>query len=467
MRGDDPMAAANQQTAGRGSSDELRTGRGAAGAHGRVALLPAPGIPLLYFGLAHLSLGLAAAVLVVQPSLPGGFYFHPRMVALVHLVTLGWISGSILGAFYIVAPLALGLPLRPGWPDRVAFGSFAIGLSGMIAHFWMGEYHGMVWSAAMVAAAVLHVGVRAAVGLGHAIAPWPVTLHVVLAFANMLGASVLGILVGVNRLHGSFGWSPLSAAVAHAHLAAIGWAMMMVVGLSYRLVPMILPAALPSGRSMAVSAVCLQGGAVVLTVTLLRGSAWALAGALLVVAGLASFVAHVRRIVAGRRPRPPALPRPDWATWQTHTAFGWLLLTTALGVLLVTGREEPWPPALGWTYGTLGLVGFLSQIVVGIQGRLLPLHGWYRAFEARGMQPPPRSAHTLASPVVAKWIFLTWAAAVPTLTGGLAAGSAWLTAAGSALLLAGVSLNAVQTYLVATTAMPKPGRPAEARTVQR
>jgi hypothetical protein len=163
----------------------------------------------------------------------------------------------------------------------------------------------------------------------------------------------------------------------------------------------------------------------------------------------------VRRTPATPLPRPPALPRPDWATWQTHTAFVWLLLATALGVLLSAGGEEPWPLALGWTYGTLGLVGFLSQIVVGIQGRLLPLHGWYRAFEAGGMQPPPRSAHTLASPVLAKWIFLTWLAAVPALAAGLAAGITMLTAAGGALLLAGVCLNAWQLHTVATSAMPE------------
>ena len=35
-------------------------------------------------------------------------------------------------------------------------------------------------------------------------------------------------------------------------------------------------------------------------------------------------------------------------------------------------------------YGTAGLLGFLAQIVVGIQGRLLPLHGWYRVLVDRG-----------------------------------------------------------------------------------
>ncbi|MGH9308540.1 MAG: hypothetical protein ACRD1U_04155 [Vicinamibacterales bacterium] len=122
------------------------------------ALLPASGIPLLYFAFAHVCLALAFAVLLVTPQLPGGFFHHPRMIAVVHLVTLGWISGSILGAFYIVAPLALRMPLRPSWRDRVAFASFGSGVIGMMAHFWIGEYHGMVWSALLVLAAVLPVG---------------------------------------------------------------------------------------------------------------------------------------------------------------------------------------------------------------------------------------------------------------------------------------------------------------------
>jgi hypothetical protein len=38
-----------------------------------------------------------------RPVLPGAFHYHPRLIALLHLVTLGWISGSILGALYISA----------------------------------------------------------------------------------------------------------------------------------------------------------------------------------------------------------------------------------------------------------------------------------------------------------------------------------------------------------------------------
>ena len=415
------------------------------------ALLPAAGIPLLYFAFAHVCLALALAVVLVRPDLPGGFFHHPRMIAVVHLVTLGWISGSILGAFYIVGPLALRLPLRPGWRDRLAFGSFAVGVTGIVAHFWLGEYSGMVWSAVLVLAAVLHVALRAWLGLPRAPVPWPVKLHVALAFANMILASVFGMLIGLNRMYGWVPWSPMSAAFAHAHLAAVGWAVMMVVGLSYRLIPMIVPAEMPKGRSIATSAVLLEIGTIGLAVALVTRPGWSLVPALLIVAGIASFVSQVRNIVNRKLPPPAALPRPDWATWQTHIAFVWLLVATTTGVSLTLPVPAPWIIGLGWVYGTAGLIGFLAQIVVGIQGRLLPLYGWYRTMEARNMRPPARSVHTLASQGLSKAILITWTLGVPLLLSGLAADIDMMIALASALLLAGVGLNVAQAITVVTS----------------
>ena len=116
----------------------------------RRALMPAVDIPMLDFGFAHVCLAAAFIVLIVDPSLAGPFFLHPRMVAVVHLVTLGWISASIVGAFYIVAPLALRMPFGGGWLDRGAFAAFAIGVVGMVTQFWSAQYGALAWPASLV-----------------------------------------------------------------------------------------------------------------------------------------------------------------------------------------------------------------------------------------------------------------------------------------------------------------------------
>jgi hypothetical protein len=212
---------------------------------------------------------------------------------------------------------------------------------------------------------------------------------------------------------------------------------------------MIVPAAMPTRASMAYSAVLMEAGILVLAVGLVRNSAAALAGAILILSGFGSFLAHVRSIVGHKLPPPAALPRPDWATWQTHIAFGWLVLAAVTGLVLTLPISLAWKVPLGWFYGTAGLLGFLAQVVVGIQGRLLPLHGWYRLLAAEGT-PPRRSAHTLSSHRVARWILLTWTLGVPLLAAGLALATPPFIRVGSLLLLAGVVLNAAQAVVIVT-----------------
>ncbi len=410
----------------------------------RADLQPASSLPLAYFALAHASLACAALVLVINPDLPAGFFLHPRMVAVVHLVTLAWISGSILGAFYIVAPLALGMPLPAGRGDWLGFGSFAIGVSGMISHFWMGEYNGMAWSAGMVIVPIAWLGARAARRFTAARVPWPVTLHVGLAFANILAAAALGTWLGLAR---AFGWivpgaSPFATVFAHAHIAAVGWALMMIVGLAYRLLPMFLPATPPTGGGLAVSAVLLELGLAAVVAGLVWDGAWLAPGALAIAGGLAAFVRNVRGMLARRLPRPPALPRRDWSTWQTHGALAWLAVALGLGVWLTVMPAGPRQIAVAWTYGVAGLLGGLSQMVTGMQGRLVPLYAYYRAMAARGGAPPGRAANALPSSRFAAAIFLCWTVAVPWLAWGLANNAAGSIRGASAVLLAGVLTGA-------------------------
>jgi hypothetical protein len=426
-------------------------------ARGRRDLLPASAIPIAYFTLAHLSLATALLTLALRPEIPGGFFLHARLVALVHLLTLGWISGSILGAFYIVGPLALRLPMPAGRADWAAFAMFGLGISGMVSHVWMGDYDGMAWAATLVVVAIGWVASRAWRGLPAAIAPWPVKLHVALAFLNLLAAAVFGMIMGLDRSRGFLGLSPLTAMYAHAHLAAVGWATMMVVGLSYRLIPMFVPAAMPTGRSLALSAVLIEGGLVLVVTALLRRSPWLPLGGALIVAGLGSFTAHIRRALRHRMPRPPALPRRDWSTWQTHAALLWLVVAAALGMALSIGVPGRWRIGVTWVYGVAGLVGFLAQVVVGMQGRLVPFYAWYRAFAALEGAAPERAANALPSARFARVIFVLWTAGVPLLAWGLATERPRTIAASAVLLLCGVGAGGAYLVSMLSAASPRGG----------
>ena len=407
--------------------------------------MPSSALPLAYYLLAYAGLAAALGVLAADPALPGASFYQPRFIALVHLLTLAWLTGSILGSLYIVGPLVLQIRMRVGKGDWIAFGSFVLGASGMISHFWINTYDGMAWSALLVIGAVVWVGGRVVLGLDGSRIPWAVGLHVELAFFNILLAASLGIVIGLDRSRGFLPVSPLAAMFAHAHMAAVGFVTMLVIGLAYRLIPMMLPAEMPSGRSLAVSAILLEGGLVVLAVSLVTGAGVEWLGALLIGGGVVSFMTRVRRMISRRLPRPPALPARDWSTWQVHLACAWLLVAMVSGTVLSVAAPEQDRLSLMWVYGVAGLVGFLAQMVVGMQGRLVPLYAWYRAYAIAGAAPSLPS-HALPSAAFARSIFLCWAIALPLLVWGLPTADQLAIRAGALVLLAGLGLGA--TYML-------------------
>ena len=408
--------------------------------------MPASALPLAYYFVAYTGFAAALAVLAADPSLPGASFYQPRFIALVPLLTLAWLTGSILGSLYIVAPLVLRVPMRVRKTDWIAFGSFVFGVSGMVAHFWINTYDGMAGSALFVTAAIIHVGARVIHGMRGSNIAAGVRLHIVLACFNIIAAATLGMVIGFDRSRGFLTVSPLAVMFAHVHVAAVGFVTMLVIGLSYRLIPMMLPAAMPAGRSLALSAILIESGLSVLTIALVRGlDVWP--GTLLIVCGLASFIAQVRLMVRRRLPRPPALPSRDWSAWQVHAAFAWLVIASAIGLVLSVLSPDNDRLRLMWIYGGAGLVGFLAQMVAGMQGRLIPLYAWYRVYAAAG-SPPAVAANALPSAEYARTIFLCWMAGVPLLVWGLSDQTEVAVRLGALCLFAGLAAGATYALMI-------------------
>ena len=399
--------------------------------------LPARRLPLLYFAFAHLCLATAFAALALDPRGVGGFFYHPKMIAVVHLVTLGWITSSILGAVYMIGPMALRMPMPARWPDHVAFWIFAIGVFGMVIHFWIAEPKGMAWAAGMVTLALLWVALRMFRALPAAPIPGSIKLHFTLGFVNILAAATAGVLLAVDKTVHFLPGYVLDNVAAHAHLAALGWATMIVMGAGYRLLPMMLPAAMPDRRGLWASALLLESGVIGLFVGLAARRTWAGLFGLLVIAGIMVFLREVRWMTRNPRPAPRDLPKPDLGVIHVGQAFAYLVLAAGLGLALGSTPPGAWKVPAVMIYGVFGLIGFLGQMVVGVSNRLLPLFSWLTAYSGGGFQAVPPSPHVLPKRSFQAWTLGLWSVGVPLLAAGLALDrTPWITVAGGLLFVA-------------------------------
>jgi hypothetical protein len=93
-------------------------------------------------------------------------------------------------------------------------------------------------------------------------------------------------------------------------------------------------------------------------------------------------------------------------------------------------------------YGACGLLGFLCQLVIGVEARLLPLTAWLHGFADRRYAELPPSQHTALPRRPAAAALALWTLGVPSLALGLALDRPAWTSSGAALLAVAVAIAA-------------------------
>jgi hypothetical protein len=215
------------------------------------------------------------------------------------------------------------------------------------------------------------------------------------------------------------------------------------MGAGYRLLPMMLPSAVPRGAAPLASTALTQVGVWLMVVA--RLAAWPVSilttASLTAALGVLLFLVQVIWMLRHPRPAPSAQPRPDLGVAQALLALGWLAAATGLGVWLALAPSSEATLAGVMAYGVLALVGFLAQIVVGVASRLVPLYAWLWGFADRAHRSSPPSLHGALSRPTQMATLLLWTGGVPLLAAGLARDRQPWISTGAALLSVAVVLG--------------------------
>ena len=110
-------------------------------------------------------------------------------------------------------------------------------------------------------------------------------------------------------------------------------------------------------------------------------------------------------------------------------------------------------------YGVFGLIGFLAQIVVGMEGRLLPIFAWYWAYANSGFKGPVVSQHEMPWRTGQDVVFVLWLFGIPALALGLASDVIPFVGAGAWCLFAATLLESFNAARILRYAFQTRGRP--------
>lgn len=375
-----------------------------------------------HFGAALAFLVAGAMGLVwIAPDLAAGLYLSPRVAGVTHLFTLGWITTTIFGALHQLLPVALGAPAGSGRLSHAGFWSFVPGVAIFAAGVATSRtllYHAGL---ALVAVGMLLTVGNFGASLLRARDRGITWTAIALGLAFLTSVLGLGVILEHN-LHTAFlGEARVRVLAIHLHIALVGWALLVIVGMAQRLMPMFLLAHGVDARWTRYSVFLLGSGVAVLASGLaLRVAPVEWTGVALLEAGVACFIAQVRGHFAARVRR-----KLDAAMHFAVVSLVFLSASALLGPAVLAAG--PARPRLAVAYVLLGLLGGIGLFVIGQLYKILPFLAWLTRFRAKmGREKVPTVAELYSSRVAYVQLVLM-SAGVAGMAGGVAAGSANVT----------------------------------------
>ena len=348
-----------------------------AGAKSR--LLPAS-IPFRFFAAASAFHVAVWAVLLAAgehlPSFRGG---PGPVLAALHLLTLGVLTTTAIGASVQLLPVATRRALVAVWPIKLVFWLAVPGMSAMALGMFMAQMVVLIPSALattlglLLFAALLADNLRRAGSLPVAAAyGWA-------ALASLLLLTAFGLALAFDYEVAVLTDHP-AMALAHMILGGFGFMGFLALGFSHVLVPMFaLAAPPPRGASLAGFGLALAG-LILGAVGALADSAVVLTGAALI--GLGAAVVHVWLMqgVLSRGMRK----RLGLSFVLIRAAWAMLPLTLLTGLAALHGLAGTNGPTL---FGLLLIGGWLLTFLLGVLQRILPFLASMHAPRSAGGPP--------------------------------------------------------------------------------
>ncbi len=343
----------------------------------------------------YASLAFMVATLLLLFGSSGSFtghYFHPEVLAVTHIMALGWGSMMILGASHQLVPVLIEGKL---YSNVLATLSFLFAAIGIILLVW-GFYHfnfGVVAQTGAIMILVAFLFYLANIGISMSKANYH-NVHATFVFAGTLWMILtisLGILLLFNFKYNVLSLDSLHYLPLHAHLGVLGWFLMLVLGVGSRLIPMFMISKYNDVRRLWTIFYLANGGVLLFYISFIIKPVQYLfvISTVLVVSAIGLFIqfcykAYKARI---RKKVDPQVKIAITASWMM------LLPAVVLAFLFSTSILSRNFEKLVLVYGFLIFFGWISAIIFGMTFKTLPFILWNKKFHTKagkGKTPNPK-----------------------------------------------------------------------------
>ncbi|MDH7603518.1 MAG: hypothetical protein QHH13_01310 [Melioribacter sp.] len=333
-----------------------------------------------YFVAAIVSFVLMNFMLLINYQDINGHHFQPKILSITHIATLGFITMIIFGAMFQLVPVVLEVKLFSALLAEIQFWIYLAGIVGLVYKFWhFGSSLSFTLPAIFLNLAMFIFALNIIASMTK-VKSWNLTgTFLASAIFWLIITAIAGILLAMNLDHPYIKIDHLQYLKLHANVAFIGWVTMVVMGVSFKLIPMF---TLSHGYKLE-----LAKWAFGLINFGLLGINWIMhypdTGIYILIFGTAIFNGLILYliqiyIIFKKRIRK----KLDIGLRFSIIAFTMLGISTLLGFSFLFFDYES-VTNLTLIYGFMIIVAYISTLIVGQMYKIVPFLVWYHKYSSK------------------------------------------------------------------------------------
>ncbi|MEP7143337.1 MAG: cytochrome C oxidase subunit I [Ferruginibacter sp.] len=349
-------------------------------------------VVLPFYIFAALSFLASVILMIFSTTAFTQHYFNPHVLAITHVMALGWGTMIILGASHQLVPVLIEGKLFSNALASISFALAAVGIPLLVYSFFVFDM-GLParCGGILINAAILSYIINLAVSISKSRNENVHAVFVVTAACWLLATAMAGLLLIYNFEYPLLSGNSLSYLPLHAHLGIIGWFLLLIIGVGSRLIPLFLISKYNNTKLLWAIYLLINIGILAfiglflyfpITFFYLLPVIFVLTGVLLF--GYYCYQSYKKRI---RKQVDEQMKISILSVLMTVLPL--LMLIIIIGFTLAVSNNA----GLVMTYGFMIFFGWITAIILGMTFKTLPFIVWNKVYHKRsglGQTPNPK-----------------------------------------------------------------------------
>lgn len=368
---------------------------------------PSPKVVIPHYAFGGLTWLAVTLLIVFNPDAFTQHFFNPELLAITHLLVLGWITMIIFGALYQLLPVIMEVKL---YSESFAIASFILlGLGTILLafSFWQFSFGTIMFVAATFVVVAVGLFVANVLFTAHSSTKKVIERTFIVTSAIWLLFTVLaGLTLAVNQVHPFLKTSQIELLKLHAHAGIVGWFIQLIIGVSSKLLPMFMVSHHVNTKKLTVAYYAINIGLIAGLVSLfLQVKFGVILSALIIVPGIFSYLSFIYEAYTKR-------VKKQLDIGMKQTAFSFLILvipfflifTLLFNFKFLNNLTLP----LSVAYGSAIVIGFITSLVMGQTYKTLPFIVWLKVYRGRigkVVLPLPKDLYSEKIAIAQLWLF--------------------------------------------------------------